>query len=126
MVTSASSLSPTTLTVMSSVRIRISSLRSACVVDGACQSGGTSLAQAVSSTPGQGVPLAAGPVVGRPERVPVAVRGPCGTVAVVAVVRHGVAAARAAAQQAGQQRGAAGGRPGGGGGLLVGGHPCEV
>ena len=46
MVTSTSSLSPATLTVMSSIRMRSSSLRSACVVDGASQTCGRSAARA--------------------------------------------------------------------------------
>ena len=43
MVTSTSSLSPMTVTVMSSMRMRSSSLRSACMVEGALQTRGRSL-----------------------------------------------------------------------------------
>ena len=46
MVTSASSLAPATATVIFSIRMRSSSLRSACVVDGASQTRGRSLARA--------------------------------------------------------------------------------
>ena len=46
MVTSTSSLVPTTVTVIFSIRMRSSSLRSAWVVDGASQTRGRSLARA--------------------------------------------------------------------------------
>ncbi len=69
---------------------------------------------------------AASPVVDLVESARVAVRGPCGTRAVVILDRHAVAAAATAAQQPGQQRRAVPGRAGRGGGLPVGGHPGDV